>query len=292
LKNRIPLQSRLKGGFFDMTFLRRRALAAVLLALAATAIGAVFSTAQEGGAASTVAPSNSTPPTISGTPRVGSTLTADPGKWNGTTPITFTYQWRRCDGDGGSCSNISGATEKTYVLKQVDQDNTLRIRVTAKNNDGSAQSTSVPTAAIQAAAPVPPPVVNGCPAGTGVIQIADLKPPARLLLDKQEVSPTVIGRSSQDITVRFRVSACGGRPVQGALVYTTAVPFQQFTIPAETPTGADGWATMQMHQLGGFPAARQQQLLVLFTRARKSGEDVLGGISSRRLTSFRVDLNR
>src|SRR5262245_43773159 len=274
-----------------MTFLRRRALGAVLLALAATAIGAVFSATQEGGAASTVAPTNSTPPTISGTPKVNETFTADPGKWNGSTPITFTYQWRRCDKDGGSCSNISGATEKTYALKQVDQDNTLRVRVTAKNNDGSAQATSVPSAVVAAATPTPPPVTNGCPSGTGTIQVADLKAPARLLLDRQEVSPGVIGRSTQDITVRFHVSACSGRSVQGALVYSTAVPFQQFTIPAETPTGADGWATMQMHQMSGFPAARRQQLLVLFSRARKSGEDVLSGISTRRLTSFRVDLN-
>jgi len=274
-----------------MTFLRRRALGAVLLALAATAIGAVFSVAQEGGAASTVAPTNSTPPTISGTPKVNETLTADPGKWNGSTPITFTYQWRRCDKDGGSCSNISGATEKTYALKQVDQDNTLRVRVTAKNNDGSAQATSVPSAVIAAATPTPPPTTNGCPSGTGTIQVADLKSPARLLLDRQDVSPSIIGRSTQDITVRFHVSACGGRSVQGALVYSTAVPFQQFSIPAETPTGADGWATMQMHQMSGFPAARQQQLLVIFSRARKSGEDVLSGISTRRLTSFRVDLN-
>ena len=274
-----------------MTFLRKRAVGAVILALAATAIGAVFSVAQEGGAASTVAPTNSTPPTISGTPKVNETLTADPGKWNGSTPITFTYQWRRCDKDGGSCSNISGATEKTYALKGVDQDNTLRVRVAAKNNDGTAQATSVPSAVVAAATPTPPPVTNGCPSGTGTIQVADLKAPARLLLDRQEVSPGVIGRSTQDITVRFHVSACSGRSVQGALVYSTAVPFQQFSIPAETPTGADGWATMQMHQMSGFPAARQQQLLVIFSRARKSGEDVLAGISTRRLTSFRVDLN-
>ena len=43
---------------------------------------------------------------------------------------------------------------------------------------------------------------------------------------------------------------------------------------------------------GGFPAARRQQLLVIFARARKTGEDPLGGVSTRRLSSFRVDLNR
>ena len=92
--------------------------------------------------------------------------------------------------------------------------------------------------------------------------------------------------------MRFHVSACGGRDVQGALVYVTAVPFQQFSIPSETPTGSDGWASMTMTRLRGFPAASNQQLLVIFVRARKPGENLLGGISTRRLVSFRVDLNR
>jgi hypothetical protein len=96
----------------------------------------------------------------------------------------------------------------------------------------------------------------------------------------------VITRAAADVTMRFHVSACNGHSVSGALVYATAVPFSQFTIPPESPTGADGWVTLTMHQDRFFPASARQQLLAVFVRARKSGESLLGGVSARRLVSF------
>jgi hypothetical protein len=242
-----------------------------------------------GSAASAAAPRNTSPPTVTGTANVGSALTANRGTWTGTDPITYRYQWQRCDENGGSCSNIGGATDNTYTLKNPDAGNTLRVRVTATNTDGSASATSVPTAVVKS---TPTPPATGCPSGSGVIAIADLGPPARLVVDQLQVTPTPVGRSTTQLTTRFHVTACGNRPVQGALVYVTAVPFSQFSIPAETPTGADGWVSMNMDKLAGFPAARNQQLLVFFTRARKSGENALGGVSTRRLVSVRVDLSR
>ena len=137
----------------------------------------------------------------------------------------------------------------------------------------------------------PPTTVNGCPAsGSGTLDVTSVAPPARLLIDGQTVSPTVITRSSSDVTLRFHVSACNGRSISGALVYATAVPFSQFSIPPEVQTGSDGWATLTMHQDRFFPASSRQQLLAVFVRARKSGESLLGGISTRRLVSFPVHL--
>ena len=52
-----------------------------------------------------------------------------------------------------------------------------------------------------------------------------------------------------------------------------------------------GFAILTLSRGRFFPATPQQQNLIVFVRARKSGEDLLGGISTRRLVSFRVDLN-
>jgi hypothetical protein len=241
------------------------------------------------------APKNTAPPTISGTPVQGQTLTATTGSWSGTKPITFTYQWRRCDQNGGNCSSISGATQRRYTLTSADVGNTLRVRVTAKNSAGSATATSVPTAVIKKPAgppPPPPKPATGCPPGKGPVSVAKVTAPARLNVDRTNVTPYPLRRSTQTILARFHVSDTCGQSVGGALVYVTATPFNQFTIPAEQPTDANGNVTLQMNRLRGYPAARHQQLLVLFVRARKPGDPLLGGISTRRLVSTAVDLNR
>ena len=266
----------------------RRLTPLVALAIASGLVGVILGGTGTGVAASTARPTNQSPPTITGTPQAGSTLTAREGTWTGN-PTDYDYAWRRCDADGGSCSLISGATEKTYVLKQVDQGNTLRVGVTAQNADGRTTATSVPSAVIREA-PTPP-STTGC-ARTGTIPVAELGPPERLNVAGQQISPSVVGRSTEEIVMRYRVTACNSKPVQGALVYVTAVPYNQFSIPPEATTGSDGWAELRLNRLRGYPASNKQQLLVAFVRARKQGENVLGGISTRRLVSFPVDLNR
>jgi hypothetical protein len=262
---------------------------AVLLASALSAVAAASVTlalvAMPGNAASATAPSNTSPPTISGTAEVGQTLTADRGTWSGTTPINYAGRWRRCNATGGNCSNIGGATDITYKVKTADLGNTLRVRVTASNSDGSATATSAPTAVVKS--PAKPPA-TGCPSGS-VAQVSDVTSPARLVIDRVQFSPSVVTRSTKNMLARFHVSDTCNQSVQGALLYATAVPFSQLSV-SEQPTGHDGWAEINFSVLAGFPAARQQQLLVIFARARKQGESLLTGISNRRLISVRVSL--
>lgn len=89
-------------------------------------------------------PTYSISPTVSGTLREGSTLTATSGTW--APASTFTYQWRRCDTNAVSCTDIVGETGLTYVLRSADAGLRVRVRVTATANVGGAQSKAVSAA--------------------------------------------------------------------------------------------------------------------------------------------------
>jgi hypothetical protein len=248
-----------------------------LLAVAAgVLLGAVFGQPGNGNAASRVKPTPKTPPTITGTAEVGITLVATRGTWNGS-PTSFHFAWFRCNTAGGACLGIGGATAKIYTPTVGDIGHTLRVTVTAKNTSGSTTSTSAETGI------VPP---SGCPPGTGAIQIAALTPPARLAISSASVKPAV-RRSTGVIHLHFTVTACGGRPVQGASVFATAVPYNQFAV-GQGSTAANGTVVLTEARRAGFPVSRQQHLLAVFVRAWKQGEPVAGGISSSRVVAFHL----
>jgi hypothetical protein len=234
-------------------------------------------------------PGNTSPPTISGTAAEGKTLSGNNGSWSHN-PTSYAYAWLRCDRNGNNCATISGAQGSKYGLTSADVGNTVRFVVTASNSEGSSTATSVPTAVVQKAAP-PPSRGPGCPAGSGKPdQITALAPPTRLLVNGLRSDPRVVTRNTSVIVVRFHVTSTCGGSVQGALLYATATPYNQFSIPPEVSTGSDGWATLVFRRLGGFPVSRHQQLLAIFVRARKGGENLLAGISTRRLVSIPVRL--
>jgi len=83
-------------------------------------------------------------PTVTGTARVGSLLTANTTAW-APAPVGITYQWKR----GGT--DIPGATGSTYLLTAEDQTRTITVATTgSKVGFASVTKTSVATAAVAA----------------------------------------------------------------------------------------------------------------------------------------------
>ena len=99
------------------------------------------------GAAVAAPPANTSAPTISGTPKVGETLTAQNGTWSNS-PTAFQYQWQRCNATGAACTNVAGATQKTYLVTTADSGRTMRVRVTGINADGAVNARSAQTGVV------------------------------------------------------------------------------------------------------------------------------------------------
>jgi hypothetical protein len=232
------------------------------------------------------APANTGPPTITGTPQEGQTLTVSNGTWTGTAPIAFSYQWQRCDRNGGSCSNIAGATGQQYQLTSADVNNTIRASVIARNAAGATSSTTVPSAVIQPARPAGPEGQIRLPNGKISIPISSVALPSRLVIDQVSFSPNPVRSRNVTITARFRVADTRGFVVRGALVFVRSVPIVTSTPPEQT-TLQDGTVTFQMRPRATFPLRRGVNVQ-FFVRARKAGESVLAGVSTRRLVQVRT----
>lgn len=217
------------------------------------------------------APKNTAPPTISGTPQEGSALTVSPGSWSGTPAPSFSYQWERCVGTGGGCSAISGATTTTYTASSADVAHTLLVQVTAKNANGSSTANTAETDLIAPAKSAQ---------GGAAIQVSQVSLPNRLVIDGVRFSPTPV-TSRGLITARFHVSDTRGFSIQGALVYVLGLPYGWVYGSPESPTDSTGWATIQIRPTVNMPLRRGD--LVMFVRARKPGDNLLAGVSTRRL---------
>lgn len=215
------------------------------------------------------APASTSPPTITGTAQENQHLTGSAGSWTND-PTGFDYAWMRCDRNGSSCADIQGASQTTYTVSSADVGNTLRLRVRARNAGGSASATSAQTG-----------IVRPALAPGAAIPAAQVSLPDRLVIDRVAFTPDPI-RSRSPIVARFHVAeADDGHPVQGALVYALGLPYGWVRNAPEASTDGTGWATITLSPTRAMPLRRGA--LVVFVRARKQGDNLLAGVSTRRL---------
>jgi hypothetical protein len=261
----------------------RRALVALGLTAALavpvaifTGIGAAESTTA---AQAQYAPTNSGNPTISGTAQEGQTLTASTGTWQSSSNVTYAWQWQRCNSSGAACTDIKGATNQTYAVQSADVGNTLRVVVTATNKDGSSKANSATTAVVTSK------TTQGGSTGS-TVDVASVSAPDRLVVDKVQFTPNPV-RSLTSITAKFHVTdVTAGKNVSGALVYAIGLPYSRVTNAPEVRTDNSGWATVTFQPSKFFP---RKGYVTFFVRARKPGDNLLAGVSTRRLVQMTIN---
>jgi RHS repeat-associated protein len=238
---------------------------------------------------SAIAPANTSLPNISGAAVSGETLSARPGAWDGTPPLSYAYQWESCDEAGGECHEIPGANASTYTLGGSDVGTTVKVMLTASNESGAASATSALSAAVVAVAT---PTNTASPSISGTVAVGEsLKadpgswsgaPPASYGYQWRRcdslgescsdiagaTSPVyVVGHSDIAATLRVRVTASNsGGASSGTSPATEAVAplvhTSRYTYDAagniRTSTDPDGHATSFTYDADNEPIKTQQ----------------------------------
>ena len=102
------------------------------------------------------------PPTVSGNPVQGDSVTEVNGTWSGN-PTGYSYQWAECDSTGQNCLPIPWAVDQPYTLTSSDVGSTIAVQETATNISGDGTpATSLPEV-VQPLAATSAPDVSGHP---------------------------------------------------------------------------------------------------------------------------------
>src|SRR4029078_11389167 len=90
-------------------------------------------------------------------------------------------------------------------------------------------------------------------------------------------APTRVTSSTAPITVRVKVTARNGRPVNGARVFMRGTPR---VVQGQTQaTVSDGFATLTLVPNANFPKPRNGFNVQFFVKAFRAGDPALGGIA-------------
>lgn len=144
-------------------------------------------------------------PTISGSPRVGSTLTAVPGTWS-PAPVTLAYRWYV---DGTAVSGSAGE-KVTFVVRSGDVGDQVTVKVTgSKSGSSSVTKTSAKTAAVTAA-PAPTPTPTPTPTATSTPAPTSTTAPGAVITG---ATPTISGAAVVGSTLTASAGTWSPAPV-------------------------------------------------------------------------------
>ena len=187
-------------------------------------------------------PVNQVPPSVSGTPVVGSTLSSSLGSWVDPNlhAVSYRRQWQRCTSNGFNCQNIAGATAASYRLVTADVGHFIRV-IAAAEGLGSDSVASAPVGPVtDAAAPG-----GGNSGGSG--GDSDDTPPAggfrklrpfpvvvlegRVMRRRTRISRLIVrGPRGATVSVRCRGRGCARRRLRARLGSSRRIrlrPFQR-----------------------------------------------------------------
>ena len=236
---------------------------------------------------STGKPVNTVRPTLSGTAQQDQTLHVVPGTWTGRQPITFTFDWLRCDANGDNCIVQPGFTDDSYILRPGDVDHAMRARVNADNGDG--KSNRLTAASAKVAAPSGPAGMITLPNGEKSIPTTSVPTTERLVVDQVVFSPSPVRSQTSPITVRIKIKDTRGYVVRDAEIFFRSTPLVTHNAQNQK-TGQDGWLQLETVPERDFPELRGGYSVQFFVKASRTGDPELGGISGSRLVQ--VPLSR
>jgi len=135
---------------------------------------------------------------------VGSTISAVIADPDGLSSVTPSYQWQRADSEGGSYSNISGATYSSYTISSADGGKWLRVVTTYTDDQGNSETN------------ITSPVRN-----INLSQIAPVA--ANVAGSATEAGGVANGTAGSDASGNLRTGATDANPGQAATLVVTGV---------------------------------------------------------------------
>ena len=156
----------------------------------------------------------------------------------------------------------------------------VRVSVTDSGSGGSGSGGSSGNNAAPAGA-------IATPAGVSIPASSVVAGQARLVIAGVKFNPSIVRSRTKPIRVQLTVKDTRGFLVRDAIVFVRGVPERRVQAVKEARTNQNGVVVFNLKPTKLLPL-RAGGRLTVFTRARKAGEPINGGVSTRRLVSLRL----